>query len=61
VCGKSLGLKRLVTIRVSRRLDERLKAVEVDGAGGCPTCRDGEARAFLALLRRLAEEAEHRR
>jgi len=42
------------TVReVVRRLEERLKAVEVYGAGGCPTCHDGEARAFLGRLRKL--------
>ena len=52
----------VATVReVARRLDERLKAVEVYGAGGCPNCHDGEARAFAALLRRLAEEAEGRK
>jgi len=46
---------------VARRLEVRLKAVEVYGAGGCPTCHDGEAQAFVTLLRRLAEEAKGRK
>jgi len=51
----------VATVReVARRLEERLKAVAVYGAGGCPTCHDGEARAFVALLRKLGEEAEGR-
>ena len=52
----------LPTVReVARRLEERLKAVEVYGAGGCPTCHEAEARAFAAQLRRLAQGAEDRR
>jgi hypothetical protein len=49
------------TVRVMvRLLDERIRAVEVYGAGGCPTCHEAEARAFVAQLRRLADEAEDR-
>lgn len=43
---------------VVHRPEERLKAVEVYGAGGCPVCHEAEFRAFAALLRRLAEEAD---
>jgi len=42
------------TVReIARLLDERVRAVEVYGAGGCPTCHDGEARAFLGRLQRM--------
>ena len=44
------------TVReVARRLEERLRVVEIYGAGGCPTCHDGEARSFAVRLRRLIE------
>jgi len=35
-------------------LQERLAAVEVYGAGGCPTCHDAELRGSIAKLRELA-------
>lgn len=38
---------------LARMLAKRLDAVKTYGAGGCPTCRDGEAHAFLAQLRKL--------
>lgn len=38
-----------------RLLAKRLDEVMAYGAGGCPTCRDAEARAFLAQLRRLGK------
>lgn len=34
-------------------LEERLRAVETYGAGGCPTCHDAELRAAIARLRDL--------
>lgn len=34
-----------------RLLEERLRAVETYGAGGCPTCHDAELRAAIAQLR----------
>jgi hypothetical protein len=34
-----------------RTLEERLRAVETYGAGGCPTCHDAELRGALATLR----------
>jgi hypothetical protein len=40
---------------VARLLAKRLDEVKVYGAGGCPTCHDAEARAFLAQLRKLAD------
>ena len=36
-------------------LAERLHAVAVYGAGGCPTCHEAEARAFLVRLREFAD------
>lgn len=35
-------------------LEERLRAVETYGAGGCRTCHDAELRAAIAKLRELA-------
>jgi hypothetical protein len=37
-------------------LEERIRAVEVYGAGGCPTCHEAEARAFLFKLREIAHD-----
>jgi hypothetical protein len=37
------------------RLEERLEAVVTYGAGGCPTCHDGELRGAIHLLKRMAE------
>ncbi len=39
---------------LARLLAKRLDEVETYGAGGCPTCHDAEARAFLEKLRKLA-------
>lgn len=36
-------------------LEERLRAVETYGAGGCPTCHDAELRAAIARLREFEE------
>lgn len=41
---------------VARLLAKRLDEVKVYGAGGCPTCHDAEAQAFLPQLRKLANE-----
>jgi hypothetical protein len=38
---------------IIRLLEERLRQVEVYGAGGCPTCHDAELRAVIARLRGL--------
>jgi len=35
-------------------LEKRLESVAAYNHGGCPTCRDAEARAFLAKLKRIA-------
>jgi len=41
-------LKHIVTL-----LRERIAAVQTYGAGGCPTCHDGELRGALAELEGL--------
>jgi hypothetical protein len=42
------------TVReLARLLAERLDAVKRYGTGGCPTCHEAEAHAFLAQLRKL--------
>jgi hypothetical protein len=41
-------------------LEERLRAVETYGAGGCPTSHDAELRGALATLRTLAASADGR-
>ncbi len=38
---------------IARLLAKRLDEAKVYGAGGCPTCHDAEAQAFLAQLRKL--------
>jgi hypothetical protein len=45
-------LEHLVTL-----FEERLRALETYGAGGCPTCHDGELRGAIAKLRELASLA----
>jgi len=40
------------------RLEERLEAVVTYGAGGCPTCHDGELRGAIHLLKRMVEAAQ---
>lgn len=37
-------------------LDERLRAVEAYGAGGCSLCHDAELRGAIARLRALLDE-----
>ncbi len=41
-------LKHIVAV-----LTERLRAVEIYGAGGCPTCRDSELRGAVHLLQEM--------
>ncbi|HYA44266.1 MAG TPA: hypothetical protein VED59_01565 [Acidimicrobiales bacterium] len=36
-------------------LERRLREVAAFNRGGCPSCRDAEARAFLSKLQRIAE------
>lgn len=40
--------------KAATALDKRLSEVASYNHGGCPTCRDAEARAFLARLRKAA-------
>jgi len=40
---------------IVRLPDKRLDAVVANEAGGCPTCKDAEARAFLGRLQRLGK------
>ncbi len=46
-------LDRLTVEYAVSVLEERLRAVETYGAGGCPTCHDAEMRAAIAKLREL--------
>lgn len=49
-----LSLLDLRTVaELARVLDERLKTVAAFGS--CPTCREAEAKAFLAQLRRVLQ------
>jgi hypothetical protein len=46
-------LDRATLEHVLAVLAERLQAVEIYGAGGCPTCRDSELRGALHTLREM--------
>ncbi len=48
-------LDRNTLRELARVLAERLQQVDTYG-GSCPTCREAEARAFLAKLRRLLQK-----
>ncbi|HJW74345.1 MAG TPA: hypothetical protein VJ787_01570 [Thermoleophilia bacterium] len=39
---------------LARLLAKRLDEVKTYGAGGCPTCHNAEAYAFLAQLRKFS-------
>jgi hypothetical protein len=43
--------------KAAAALETRLQVVATFNHGGCRMCRDAEARAFLAKLRRIADEA----
>jgi len=49
------GARREFATKAATALEKRLKDVDAYGRGGCPACRDAEARAFLAKLQRIAE------
>jgi hypothetical protein len=46
--------------KAAAALERRLEAVAAYNHGGCPQCRDAEARAFLARLKRIAEDGQKR-
>jgi hypothetical protein len=52
-----LTLDRPTVRELARNLAERLQQVETYG-GTCKSCRDGEARAFLAKLRSILAEMD---
>jgi carbamate kinase len=43
---------------VIRLLADRLDAVVTYGAGGCPTCHDGELRGAIAIVRGLLTSSQ---
>jgi hypothetical protein len=49
-------LDRRTVAELARVLAERLDAVKAFGV--CPTCREAEAKAFLARLRRILAEMD---
>ena len=56
---RELGVARVTfATKAARALETRLRSVATFNHGGCPTCRDAEAQAFLAKLRRIAAEHE---
>ena len=59
--GEPARLDAATVREVARLLEERIRAVEIYGAGGCPTCQDAEARAFLGRLRLLGDTVEKRK
>ena len=54
--GDGVMLDAATLDEVARLLAKRLDEVVAYGAGGCPTCKDAEARAFLARLQGLRED-----
>jgi hypothetical protein len=47
--------------KAAAALERRLQVVATFNRGGCPSCRDAEARAFLAKLQRIATETTDRK
>jgi len=45
-----------IATKAAASLEKRLTTVATYNHGGCPKCRDAEARAFLAKLKRIADE-----
>lgn len=55
--GADLARQRVEFARkAALALEGRLQQVAIYNHGGCPTCRDAEARAFLAKLKRIRDE-----
>jgi hypothetical protein len=52
--------RRTFARKAAAALERRLQVVATFNRGGCPSCRDAEARAFLAKLQRIAAEAKDR-
>jgi len=46
--------RRAFAARAADALEKRLREVEAYSLGGCQTCHEAEARAFLARLRKIA-------
>jgi hypothetical protein len=46
--------------KAAAALEKRLAVVATYNSGGCPKCKDAEARAFLAKLKRISEEKPRR-
>jgi hypothetical protein len=44
--------------KAAQALEKRLQVVATFNHGGCPKCRDAEARAFLAKLQRIVKGAQ---
>jgi hypothetical protein len=53
--GEGVMLDAATLCWIVRLPDKRLDAVVANEAGGCPTCKDAEARAFLGRLQRLGK------
>jgi hypothetical protein len=49
------GRRRFAT-KAAEALEKRLREVETYNHGGCQTCHEAEARAFLVKLQRIARE-----
>jgi hypothetical protein len=49
------GARVTFAAKAAAALEKRLQVVATFNHGGCPKCRDAEARAFLAKLQRIAK------
>ena len=59
--GEELAQARIAFAeRAAQALRKRLEDVGVYNHGGCPGCRDAEARAFLAKLERIVRDGQAR-
>ena len=52
--------RRRFARKAAAALERRLQVVATYNRGGCPSCRDAEARAFLAKLQRISAEKKER-